>query len=247
METTWKKRILSFLISFTMALSFMIAIPTPASAWVSSGDAAYYVNITKNKSFTKDGKFNMSFNIKNVDEYWVDIWAKLYNQSGKEIFSWKPRVLHGGKSSVQNFAADYRSLPTGKYTFKLYVLPKHSTQTFQWNFTINQTNKAGISFKSYETYYDKDGYYIHKFNIQCKDMKGNKLTMKIYDEYGSLVMSSTGPARKTNNEVGFFTWSGHNRDEGVKFPTGEYTVIVTGGGKTIEKTYKLKILEVVKG
>lgn len=236
MRTTWKKRLMSFLISLTMALSVVTSVATPVSA-MSSSDVA---TVTRNDSFKKDDKFYMSFNIKNVNYDPIFYGAKLYNASGKVVFTWKEAFLAPGESIKRDYGADYANLPTGTYTFRIYV-----GGFYYWNYKINHTNKSSISFKSYETYYADNGYYKHKFNIQCTGMKGTALTIKIYDAYGDFVYQYEGPKRKTNNEVGWFTWSGYQ--DGVKLPSGEYTVIVTGGGKTIQKTYKLNILEVTRG
>lgn len=79
MRTTWKKRLMSFLISLTMALSVVTSVATPVSA-MSSSDVA---TVTRNDSFKKDDKFYMSFNIKNVNYDPIFYGAKLYNASGK--------------------------------------------------------------------------------------------------------------------------------------------------------------------
>lgn len=118
-----------------------------------------------------------------------------------------------------------------------------------WSYNIKHTAPTpSFSFKSYETYYDKAGRYIHKINIQCTNMKGKKLYCKIYDSKGNLVYDWDGNAvvRKTNNEVGYFSWSGYIN--GKKYPSGEYTFVVTSSAnkKVLEKTLKLKILEVGK-
>lgn len=102
-----------------------------------------------------------------------------------------------------------------------------------------------LAFKSHETYYDNAGRYINKFNIHCSNMKGKAVGIKIYNEYGDLVSSNEVGPRKTNNEITWFGWSGYT--DGVRYPSGNYTIVVTGGGKTIQNTYYLQILERVVG
>ena len=231
-----------------MAMTFSSGLAIPVSA--ASTD---YIIVTKNDSYNKDNKFWMSFNFQNLGVYEMIVKAKVLNSSGKEVISWKDYRLDFNESTTRSFGYDYNGMPTGKYTFVLNCVNLAGTG-WNWKYTINHKNTPSISFKSHETYYDANGYYIHKFNIQCTNLKSQKLTIKIYDSEGNFIYNYTGNERKTNNEVGWFTWSGYIQTKSssgetiiTKYPSGEYTVVVTGGGKTIEKTYNLKLLERVMG
>ncbi|MDR0433683.1 MAG: hypothetical protein LBH21_01300 [Gracilibacteraceae bacterium] len=235
----WVNKLPVIALTAALTLSLAAALPLTANAAGSSD----YVTVTKNDSYSKDGSFYMCFTLKNLEtNYTQAVKAKVFNSAGKEVLSWSGLELAPGATKKFEFMADYRNLPSGTYTFTLYVGSRGGE--WKWSYTLNHTALArALSFKSYETYYSENGYYMHKFNVQCTNMKGYKLSASIYDDSGELVErwpESKALARKTNDEVGYFTWSGYAN--GKKYPSGDYTFVVTGGGKTIEKTYNLKIL-----
>lgn len=228
-------------ISILLTVALMLTILPLTAMPIHAAQAKNHIIMTKYDSYNKDGKFWMKFKLENVcvNGAAVVYSAHIIDSSGKTITDWDNFVVYPGKTDVRSFGRDYRNLPTGKYTF---VLGAYCCDNFIWRYTVNhKAPEPAISFKSYETYYDKDGRFMHKFNIQCSNMKGKALSLKIYNEYGDLVSSNTGVNRKTNNEVGWFAWSGYT--DGTRYPPGNYTIIINGGGKTIEKTYYLKILE----
>lgn len=204
------------------------------------------VSLTKNESYTKNGKFYMRFTIRELTDYYgLRVTPILYNSAGKQITKWNMEYIPAGEVKGFGFGRDYSSLPSGVYTMKLTV--DNTVNAWIWSYKIKHTAPARTAaYKSYETYYDKNGKYYHKVNIQCKNLKGYKLYCEIYNEYGELMYDwgTDTPSRKTNNEVGYFAWSGYV--EGVKQPSGNYTFIITNSAdnRVVEKTLKLTIPEV---
>jgi len=245
-----KRKIMYVLLSAAVIAAFLPAMTAPVSAWSISD----YADITKNPSYTnKDGLYCLSFTTEVTGPHVVYVWAKLFYPSGKSVCTWSSSEYGAWKSGTRGFGKDYSDLPSGKYTFRLYfsLWQDYYDDCKYMDYTITHTApEASVSFKSYETYYDSDGYYMHKFNIQCKNLKGKAMTIKIYDSDGYLVYQMEGIKRETNNEVGFFGWSGYSERSayGAKYPSGSYTVTISApGAKTIEKTYSLKILEKPRG
>jgi hypothetical protein len=244
-------RRIRYLLLVVIMLLAMIPLAKPFPAEASSWSDL--VSFTKGTSYTdKDELYTMPFTIKAVDSYYpIVCWASLYYPSGKKVYNdWVTKYIAPGTSLSRNFSMDFRSLPSGTYTFKLYVQNDYNSQaSWSWSYNITHKNTSSFSYKSYETYYDSDGDYINKINIQCTNMKGERLYCKIYDEYGYLVYDwgKNTTVRKTNNEVGWFGWSGYIN--GVKYPSGNYTFIITSSNsnKVVEKTLYLKILEKSRG
>jgi len=235
----------------------MITLVKPLS--VEAASSADYVTLKKDAFYNKDGKYYTPFTITAINpDYDIFSSAKLVNSSGKQIYSWDAKIVLAGKSLKRELSMSFKDLPSGTYTLK-FTLETYNEATamwysghkWTWDYDIKHTApEASFSYKSYETYYDSDGRYMHKINIQCTNMKGEKLNCKIYDEYGYLVCSwnsSDLVARKTNNEVGYFCWSGYTNGE--KQPSGNYTFVITATNskKVVEKTLNLKILEKPKG
>ena len=254
---TFHKRILMFSISLIVALSLTMSLCIPAMA---SPAPTNFVTVSKNKSFVKDGKFYMSFNLANTtnktkDSYYgvsggqgMILSGKVVNSSGKTIFKWDPDTYKAGVSKKRSFGANYSSLPSGKYTFILIATTTRAyggrQLEWSWNYKITHKSSSAISFKSFEKIRDSKGVERQRFNIQCKGIKGKKLTMKIQNSDGEVVYSATGPARKTHNEVGWFSWDGWaNVGSKYKCKSGQYHVEVfyTGSNKIIQKTYNLII------
>jgi hypothetical protein len=226
-----------------IALVMVLALVSVVTISASADSASDYVKVTKHDSYNKDGKFYMCFTIKDLSDSPLIVWAKVFDSAGKGVFNWNSKEFKPSESARRNYGADYNSLPTGKYTFKLYCSLGYGGRGWNWTYTINHTRKESFSFKSYEKVND-NGKIMHKWNIQCTNLKGHKLTMKIYNPGGKLVYNSTGPKRKTHNEVGWFSWSGYNTvGKRYKCNSGTYLVQLTvlGSNKVIEKKYKLNI------
>lgn len=241
-----RSKILSLLLTVVLVITMLPMI----SAQVSAASPSDYYKLTKQTSFNKGGKFYMKFTVDAFKkaEYGVYIYTKLVDSSGKQVTYWNRQQLYGGTSNWWEFGTDYSTKPAGTYTFILTVqVPTVDSGNLEWTYRYTINNKASataspsISFRDYTTYYNTSGRYMHSFNIKCTNIKGKTLSIKIYDQDGYLVHSNVGPERKTNNEVCSFAWSGYTNNQ--KYPSGYYTVVVTGGGKIIEKDYYLNIRE----
>ena len=241
-----KSNIINKLISFFVALLMMFSIaivkPMPISA-----DVSDIVKVNFLKSYTKDEKYYMSFDIENI--YYtgdsIEVWAKLFDNAGNEIFNWNKKEIEKGETLQRNFNANYNHLPNGKYKFKLYVSLKNGIQSWNWAYTINHKRKESFSFTDFEKVKSND-MLVYKWSIKCINLKDAFLIMKIYDSDNNLVYKVNGVGRKTNNEVGWFTWSGNKIKNGKvtgKYPSGTYLVQITASNsdKVIEQEYKLNI------
>ena len=86
---------------------------------IKSSEVGLYVK--RNDSYTKDGKYAMSFKMTNNssnNEYYVEPYV--INSSGKKVFTWKGTKLN------KNYLAKYSKLPSGKYTFVLNLISGYS-------------------------------------------------------------------------------------------------------------------------
>lgn len=251
------KRILLFSILLIVTFSLTMSLYTPAMA---SANAKDFVTVSRTESYTKDGLTYYCYNLANVTDKNRDYGAqdmifsaKVVNSSGKTIFQWAPYTIQPGVSEKRNYKADYSRLPSGNYyTFILTAYTKNTYQSLDtssplgwtWSYKITHKSSCAISFKSIEKIRDPKGVMRQEFNIQCTNIKGKKLTFKIYDSNGNVVYSGTGPARQTDNEVGFLQWSGRaNVGSNQKCKSGQYVVEVfyTGGTEVIQKTVNLII------
>lgn len=243
-------------LTFLFALLITTVMMPQMSLYASAASSSEYVKVTKNDSFSKDGKYYMSFTIENLqkpvdigglnigEQLLVDV--SITNSAGKRITSWNTLSITAGQKKSYNFGTDYSSLPSGTYILTLKVSAILASESWKWTYKINhKAPEASMSFKSYETYFDDNSNYMHKFKIQCCNMKGKELTFKAYNAKGDLVCTIPGVKRASNNETAWFAWNGYNN--GVKLASGNYTIVITGGGKTIRKTYKLEILERAEG
>lgn len=245
---------------FILTLFVMAAMIPQMALSAYAAESSDYVNITKHDNFTKNGKVYMSFTIENMQKgaYVGELFlgeqllvnASLINSSGKQVKYWDTLALPVEEKKTWDFGIDFSELPSGTYTFRLKIKAILAETSWKWDYSIKHTAPAAsVSYQSYETYYSDSGKYMHKINIQCKNMKGKKLYCKIYDEYGNLMLDwgTDTATRKSNNEVGFFAWSGYS--EGVKQPSGNYTFVISNSAnkKIIEKTLYLNIREAGNG
>lgn len=251
MKTNWKKVLrFSVLLIVTFLLTTSLCMPARVMAAANIKD---YMIVEPNKDFKKDGKFYLGFKMLNYtnkaeekgllrrDSFRFN--AKLVNSSGKTIFTWPSYVLNIGESRIRNYGANYSALPKGLYTFILFTDPQHDYPMISWKYNVRVNYSASMSFKSFEKIRNSKGQVFQRFNIQLTNLKGQKLTCKIYDSNGKLVYSYTGKnARKTDNEVGWFQWNGWaNVGQKYKCQSGQYTVEIfyTGGASGIQKTFTL--------
>lgn len=231
----------------------ILALQVPTIAHAASSDD--YVKLSKVKSYNENGLYYMVFKVKNCTSD-QDIYcsAKLINSAGKETATWNGFSIGAGKSKQISFNADYTQFPSGKYSFRVYVttskeyftnrtISGYEPYSWYWSYTINN-NSSKISIKSVTTVIGSDGIEKPRFNIQCTNIKGKALTLEIYDSDGDLVYKDTGPKRKTNNEVGWFTWDGWPSEGGLRCESGKFTVkVYYSGGTPIQKSYNLSFEE----
>ena len=203
---------IAFLLALVMTLATMLQITLPAAAATPS--ASDYVKVTKHDNYNKDGKYWMKFTIDNLspkDEL-LDgliggllIQTSLFNSSGKQVNYWKDQSLAAGASNWWEFGINFSQLPSGTYTFVLKIgvfTPDVEFLYWDWKYSITYTAPEGsFSYNSYQAWYDDSGYYRHGIKMQTKNMKGHKLSYKIYNEYGDIVCTFTGKEIKTNDET----------------------------------------------
>jgi hypothetical protein len=234
------KKLIAVLMMLVITLSFM---PITASA----DSASDYMKVTRNQSYNKNGKHYTSYDIKNKSDYYLTVIGQYLNSSGKVIKTFNANTVNVGETGSWSYGMDFSGLAGGTYTFKLNVYIGHESYGHGWHWT-NKINhsvpKASISYKSYSTYYDSNGVLMHQISITCKNMKGQRMYCKVYNEDGYLMndWGSDTPVRKTNNEVGTFAWSG-NWYSGSPEPSGNYTFVISNSANNtvINKTLKLMI------
>ncbi len=245
------KRILKLITTTCLALCLIFSICGRAYA-----DYTYrssdYVSVTKNKSYNKDGKYWMSFNLKctTLTSSTVAFSAKLLNSSGKAVITWKAKEFSGGHSETLNFGTDFSKLSSGSYTFILTAaltynsMSSTSKPSWNWKYTITHKSSSTVSFKGYEKVLNDEGEEQHKFTIGCKNAKGKTVILRIFDSNGQMVTLIEGPTLKSNDTSVWFKWNGYmDIGSGYKCTSGEYTVqaYFHGQKEVIEKTYNLRI------
>jgi hypothetical protein len=235
-----RNKVLSFMIAFIMTIGFATITPTAVHASSTS-----YVTVTKNKSFNENGKFYMKFTIKNLsDSVPLVVWAQLINSAGKEVVGWGSKQYAASTVTTRSYGADYNALPSGKYTFKLFCSMGYGGVGWQWSYTINHTRNESFNVTSFGKE-NVEGKLRYRWNLQCINLKGQKVTIKIFDSADNLVYQATGPARSTHNETGWFTWSGTRNvgSSNKKCTSGTYLVqfTATSSNKVVEKEYKLNL------
>ena len=242
-----------------MALFLVIVTLISAMAVPAFAKASDFVSVQKKDAYTKNGFFYLPYTIKSVSPTAdIKVTAKLVNSSGKVLTTYKGFEMGPGKSKDWAFGYNYSSQPSGKYTLVMHIANWNwnygELEAYDWTRTV--THKAAtpsVSYKSYEAYYDKNGRLMHKVNITCKNMKGQKLYCKVIDSEGHVMYDwgTDTPARKTNNETGYFAWSGTTDINGYSAPrpSGNYTFIISNSAnnKVIQKTLWLNIPQGGKG
>lgn len=243
------RKVIAFLLVLIMTAAMIpqMMLRVSADGW-SNG-----VRVTKHDSYNKDGKFCMKFTVENSRPSFMgntfEISTSIVNSSGKQVKYWNNTTLNAGQKATWVYPTDFSSLPSGTYTFKLSIKEFPDSYNWSWSYKINHTApESSFSYHSYETYYTDSGKYMHRINIQTKNMKGKKLYCKLYDSKGNLVndWGTDTSVRKTNNEIGWFAWNGYTN--GKKYPSGAYTFVITSSAnkKVVQKTLNLQILEEAK-
>lgn len=237
-----KKKIVAYILASLMAFSIMLPMPMTAYAYTSSD----FMKVSGYKSFKKDGKLWMSFNLENTNAVWstdVEFSAKVVNSAGKTMFTWKPSKAKSNGGSRRDFAADYSKLPAGKYTFILHgQTTRDATKAWDWKYTINHNGPLKFAFKSCEKI-RIDGQELHKFTLSQNGGKGNTMIFRIFDSKGGLITSMSKKLSSNEGTV-WFNWDGNcDIGGGYRCKSGKYTVQVyfSDDPTVIEKEYDLKI------
>ncbi len=245
------KRILKLITTTCLALCLIFSFCGRAYADYTY-PASDYVSVTKNKSYNKDGKYWMSFNLKctTLSSSTVAFSAKLLNSSGKAVVTWNAKEFSGGQSETRSFGTNFSKLPSGSYTFVLTAaltynsMSSTSKPSWNWKYTITHKSSSTLSFKGYEKILNDEGEEQHKFTIGSTKAKGKKVVLRIFDSDGGLVTLIEGPTLKNDDASTWFKWDGWSDiGGGYKCTPGKYTVqaYFQGQKEVIEKTYDLKI------
>jgi hypothetical protein len=241
------RKILVFLMVLVLTLSVL-----PMTAGASSKD---YMLVTKNDSYNKDGIFYASYDVKNVTNWYLTVIGQYLNSSGKVIKTFDPLTVDMGGSGSWSFGMNFAGYPGGNYTFKLnvYVGSEYNAEiSYYWTTNITRTvPEPSFSFRGYETYYNSIGTLMHSLSVNCKNLKGQRVYLHIYDEYGYLVGhwgdNETTP-RKSNDETVYFNWTA-GWSSGNPLPSGYYTFVFSNSAnnKTISETIWLMIPQIGVG
>jgi hypothetical protein len=233
------------IISAVLVLVLVFSVlPITASAESSSD----YMRVTKNDSYTKNSIFNMSYDVTNVTNYYLSVIGQYIDPSGKVMKTFNTLIVNVGESGSWSFPFNFSGYSGGQYAFKLTVCVGNGDLGLNWAWTTKITHSVpepSISFDSYETYYNNNGVLIHKLSVDFKNLKGQRIYLKIYDENGYLVGNwgndETTP-QKSNNGTAYFTWTA-GWSSGNPFPSGYYTFVFSNSAnnKTISETLWLMI------
>lgn len=218
-----------------LSMLIITSLAMPAFA-ITSSDCG--LKLVQNKSYTKDGKFYMSYTITtgrppNTAEAVTKIKASLVNSSGKTIFTWDEKTFEEYKTITRNYSADYSKLPSGTYT--MYVTCTVSGReyggyswtdyAFRWSSKINHTQTAVINLKSVDNVANDDGSYSNKITFSHSGAKGKKISFEIYNTDGKVVYKTSGSNPISNNSgTYYFMWSGYPSNGGLKCASDDYII-----------------------
>lgn len=239
--------------AFFLVFSLIVMPAQPVYA-LKSSDLGISTSKPKRSYNNKNGKYCMEITLKNKGDYIAGVSAYIYNAEGKCVVKWDNNGdsyrVYKGEEKTLKFAVNYSKYPSKSYTFVYQVESPdydryfnskgvNEKPVFTWKWTItSQEVSPYISFKKLTLHTLNDGSVVPRININTKNIKGQSLTMYIYDEYGDLVCKHTGPKRASNNETAWFSWNG--KSDGQQFPDGNYTVkVVSSGGLKITKKFYL--------
>ncbi len=229
------KKYFKIIIALVLSMFIYTSTVTPALA-ITASDCG--LKLVQNKSYTKDGKFYMSYTITtgrppDCAEAVTKIKASLVNSSGKTIFTWSEKTFEEYKTIKRDYSADYSKLPSGTYT--MYVTCTVSGReyggyswtdyAFRFSSKINHTQTAVINLKSVDNVANDDGSYSNKIVFSHSGAKGKKISLEIYNTDGKVVYKTTG-----NNPINYdsgtfyFKWSGYPSGGGLKCPSDDYII-----------------------
>lgn len=214
-----------------LALVFVVALAVPAYASNLPEHLGTYVKY--NKSYIKDGKFYMKFNMKS--DYNSIIRVGLYNSRGEKVFGWKDYNLKAKSNIDLSYGTNYINFPSDTYTMKVTAIIKEATGS--WHYKINHTQPAYVKLNSYKQVYSDDGNYYTKFVFSHNKCKGKVITYELYNANGKRVYQ-TASSKGMSSDKGtyFFNWNGYPSNGGLRCKSGYYTVKYWFGGGTPKQT-----------
>lgn len=246
-----RNRITSLLLAFFMVFSLIGMFAQPAYALNSSKVGITVGDMTK--WYDNDsGKYYVKFTFNNDNRMTAYLSAYLYNADGKRVASWtnngEEYPVWAWSSKSFTFHEKYTKYPSSSYTFVLQAKVNgcynpesgnYENLVFKWKWNITKDEACGpsISFKKMTLRTLDDGRVVPRINIKCINIKGQSLTMYVYDD-GDLIKTIEGRKRSSNDESAWFSWTGKAGDQ--QYPDGEYTIkIVSSGGLSIKKNFYL--------
>lgn len=228
------KKWLKFIIA--LVLSVFIFTSTAAQAPIKASECG--LKVYENKSYTKDGKFYMSYEITTgrppkAEKSVTLMKASLVNSSGKTIFTWDEKEFPEYKTFTRNYGADYSKLPSGTYTMYLTCTIRawsdggyiQTDYPFRFSSKINHTQTPIIKLKSVQSVANDDGTYGTKITFSHTAAKGKKISFEIYNTDRKLVFKTSSSKPMTSDSGTYnFIWSGYPTGGGLKLPSDDYII-----------------------
>lgn len=233
MKQTWQRIGRTLL---ALAMSFVLCLSMATSAFaITTNDCG--LTVTKNKSYYKDDKFIMSFNITggrgyNNAEGSTFVKAKLLNSNGKQVLSWKESEIPEDVKKTKSFAIN-QSLASDTYIFVLMcrtygreygAYGSWRNNSFEWKYSIKHTQPSSLKFKGVEEVLQDDDW---KYEIAFTHggSKGKYINIEIYDEYGTKVWGKRASKAISSSGGTFnFIWNGYPTGGGMQCKSGDYTI-----------------------
>ena len=244
------KRILKIALCLVMCAALTLAL-CPAAGAIRANDCGLYVK--KNESYTKDGKYYMSFAIQTGSnpnaryDQKTKIHAELFNSGGTRVVNWNAQEVFENNTITRNYGYNYNeNLPADTYTLKLSITLcgnawdtntaglKNVDLRFTWKYNINHNPTASAWLDNVQLVARDDGSYQNRFSFGFSGAKGKVLSMEIYDEWNNKVYSTQGNALSYAEGTNRLYWSGFPSGGGVKYDSGTYKIkfwLSGGGGK----------------
>lgn len=229
------KKYFKIMMALVLCVLMCTSLTTPVLA-IKASECG--LKLVQNKSYTKDGKFYMSYTITtgrppNTADAVTKVKASVVNSSGKTIFTWSEETFGEYKTINRSYGANYSKLPSGTYTMyitatvsgKDYGINYWTDYTFKWSSKINHAQPATINLKSVENVANEDGTYSNKIIFSHSGAKGKKISLEIYNAAGKVVYKTSG-SNPIAYDSGTYSlkWSGYPSGGGLKCDSGNYTI-----------------------
>lgn len=237
-----KRRMMKLMLSLLLCTALVCGLSATALATPSD----YGVSVTFDKSYNEDGKLKVRYQINTgmfpgSSNPQTELWAEVYNAAGKRIFNWSAETLEANTKITRNYAANWSKLPSGKYTFKVYVKVSGSvfsgisymrdSTSWYWTKTINHSAPVRISFKENPHILTDDGVYKTKFIFEQSGCKDKVAYLEVYDEWGNFVWKTNSKPLTKETGTLSIVWNGFPSSGGTRCADGNYILKywVTGG------------------